>query len=103
MKCQKSKLFEQVKNRKRFSTKAQSISINTIVVAAIALVVMILIIMIATGNLRGFFDSTKNCQNNGAYCTTEKICASDGGRHLGQYDKSCTKDDEICCLSTSNS
>jgi hypothetical protein len=48
--------------------KAQGISINTIVIAAIALVVMILIVMIFTGNLGKWRKSEDSCQTNGGAC-----------------------------------
>ncbi len=56
--------------------KAQSISINTIVVAAIALVVMILIVMIFTNSFAGFNRSANACESSGAECVEE--CVSEG-------------------------
>ncbi len=48
--------------------KAQSISINTIVVAAIALVVMVVVIMIFTGKIINFNKQADACQNNRGTC-----------------------------------
>ena len=48
--------------------KAQSISINTIVVAAIALIVLVLIVIIFTGNITGFRTKTNSCFASGGFC-----------------------------------
>ncbi|MFH2019898.1 MAG: hypothetical protein ABIJ34_00640 [archaeon] len=85
--------------------KAQSISINTIVVAAIALIVMVLIMMIFTGNMSRFKRNTDSCENNGGTCiadnTVEENCAAPYGRVRGDY--SCYKGTEVdktkvCCV-----
>ena len=86
--------------------KAQSISINTIVVAAIALIVMVLIMMIFTGNMSRFKRNTDACENNGGRCidsdTTEEECPAPYGKIRGDY--SCYKGTEVdktkvCCVS----
>jgi len=84
--------------------KAQSISINTIVVAAIALVVMILIVMIFTGNMNRWRQSTDACSSNGGTCEPEdpytegyENCQGTYDRPLTQYSDSCGNN-KICCL-----
>ncbi|HII16786.1 TPA: hypothetical protein HA361_02635 [Candidatus Woesearchaeota archaeon] len=51
--------------------KAQGISINTIVIAAIALVVLVVVIAIFTGNLGSFATDLKNAKGD-----QTKICSS---------------------------
>ena len=68
MRCQKSNLFEQVRNR-RFRTRAQGISINTIIIAALALIVLVVLIAIFTGRL-GIWGQELDKQQN-------KKCVSD--------------------------
>ena len=48
--------------------KAQSISINTIVVAAIALIVLVVIIAIFGGQIRDFLAGTQSCASRGGKC-----------------------------------
>lgn len=86
--------------------KAQSISINTIVVAAIALVVMVLVVMIFTGNITKFRKSADACESNSGRC----INSDDVKDKCGQYfnsvrtDYNCYKlngdvdETKICCL-----
>jgi hypothetical protein len=90
--------------------KAQSISINTIIVAAIALIVLIVVILIFTGNLRGFRENTSLCQNNGGTCvgsTTD--CQGEYKQRMSQYDYidekntgGCTDQLKYCCLTLVN-
>jgi hypothetical protein len=88
--------------------KAQSISINTIVVAAIALVVMVLLILIVTQNLGGFRRSTASCESSGGSCISfedvSELCSRDNFKTV-RYDLACFngKDpdpDKVCCTST---
>ncbi|MFH2019897.1 MAG: hypothetical protein ABIJ34_00635 [archaeon] len=50
--------------------KAQSISINTVIVAAIALIVLIVVIAIFGGRTRIFANNVRDCttQGSGAHC-----------------------------------
>ena len=51
--------------------KAQSLSINTIVIAAIALFVMVLLIVIFVGNISNFRRNADSCGSNGGTCIDE--------------------------------
>ena len=84
------------------------ISINTIVVAAIALVVMVLLILIATQNLGGFRRKTSECQSFQGVCIDREDavdnCNKDNFKTI-RYDLVCFngKDidlDKVCCVST---
>ena len=88
--------------------KAQSISINTIVVAAIALVVMVLIVMIFTGNITKFRKGANDCYANGGKCINsddiKETCSGEYQRVRGDYV--CYKingdpdPNKACCLTT---
>lgn len=85
--------------------KAQSISINTIVAAAIALVVMILIVMIFTNSFAGFNRSANACQSNGGNCVESDECVSDDIKiRQVRTDLICygfdgeRAKDEVCCV-----
>ncbi|AJF61599.1 TPA: hypothetical protein HA239_04090 [Candidatus Woesearchaeota archaeon] len=56
--------------------KAQSISINTIVVAAIALIVLVVLIAIFGGRIRNFGEDSRSCQSQGGVGCFES-CDSD--------------------------
>jgi hypothetical protein len=85
--------------------KAQSISINTIVVAAIALIVMILIVMIFTGNITKWRRSADSCQSNGGSCidkdNIDTDCSGDYNQVRREY--TCFKgtevdNEKVCCV-----
>jgi hypothetical protein len=88
--------------------KAQSISINTIVVAAIALVVMVLVVMIFTGNMSRFRRNADACENNRGVCINvddiQEKCSGD--YKIVRRDYVCYKisgeadTSRVCCLST---
>ena len=88
--------------------KAQSISINTIVIAAIALTVMILIILITTGSIGNFRRSADSCEVNGGQCIDNddigELCDSNDYK-LVKREYNCYKgrdvdDTKVCCVST---
>ena len=57
--------------------KAQSISINTIVVAAIALIVLVVLIAIFGGKLKDFGQGTRSCQSQGGLSQCYDSCSED--------------------------
>ena len=90
------------------SKKAQSISINTIVVAAIALFVMALLIVIFVGNITNWRKNTDSCGSNGGTCIDADDINDDCS---GTYDrvrrdyhcyniKGDFDEDKVCCVST---
>lgn len=56
------------------SKKAQSISINTIVIAAIALIVLVVIIAIFGGQIRKFLTGASACSTQGGECLERIDC-----------------------------
>jgi hypothetical protein len=52
------------------SKKAQGMTINVIIIAAIALLVLVILVIIFTGRTGMFAKESGNCVNNGGTCTT---------------------------------
>jgi len=84
--------------------KAQGISINTIIIAAIALIVLVVLVAIFTGELGKWIigvkgatgDSTKDCdaQNTNYRLMTVDQCNNAKGKIIASKD---TEGDQICC------
>ena len=66
--------------------RGQSISINTIIVAAIALAVLVVLFAIFTGRLGGF---TKGVQETDTCAQKCLSINADVGKTLTEFDKSC--------------
>jgi hypothetical protein len=88
--------------------KAQGISINTIIIAAIALIVLVVLVAIFTGRLGGFSLGVANCEDKGGTCesytaseTTAIACDRVGGaplRNTNCEDSAIGDNDGICCI-----
>ncbi len=83
------------------SKKAQNISINVIIVAALALVVLVIISILTTGRLFSFSKSSHDCVNNGGICSD--YGCDEGYRQYGNYKcydspSSKTPNDQVCCI-----
>lgn len=65
--------------------KAQSISINTIVVAAIALLVLVVMIAIFGGRIRIFGQEARSCINQGGVEGCYTSCTDDGIKNEPNY------------------
>lgn len=79
------------------SKKAQGISINTIIIAAIALIVLVVLVMIFTGRMGAWVGGVDSCINKGGECQT--ICTSEQTEITGT---DCEKEDSNtpkCCMS----
>ncbi len=82
--------------------KAQGISINAIILAAIALIVLVVLVAIFTGRLGGFItdvkggtgDSTQTCSAQSATFEPVDVCNSKKGITIASSDKEGGK---ICC------
>ena len=89
------------------SNKAQSISINTIVIAAIALIVLVVIIAIFGGRIRDFLAGTRSCISAGGECF-EGTCAEygtsvGGGIYTSFPGTNCDDSAQKCCIPLVNS
>jgi hypothetical protein len=74
--------------------KAQSISLNAIVVAALALLVLIVLALIFTGKIKMFGSEAKKCGNSGGMC--ESLCEAN------EVEISNTECPIKCCLDTTD-
>ena len=89
--------------------KSQSISINTIIVAAIALAVLVVLFMIFTGRFKIFSEGVKGSDlscNDGCkiagYASGSSSSDSCNNRLVGSYrDVDPQKNEVCCCLRTS--
>ena len=77
--------------------KAQSISINTIVIAAIALIVLVVIIAIFGGSIKDFVTGVKDCETLGGDCVEGDECPDEEGTLYTSYKSTDCGDGWICC------
>jgi len=77
--------------------KAQGISMNVIVIAALALLVLVIVALVTTGRLGIFSRGVNDCKNQGGVCRTS--CLEGETEYSGV---SCPDTDEglaqVCCL-----
>ena len=62
--------------------KGQGLSLNTIIIAAIALLVLVVLVMIFTGRMSVFTGGVSGCVNQGGKCNSydnEVACTNAGG------------------------
>ena len=75
--------------------KAQGISMNVIIIAAIALLVLVILSVIFIGRMGKFGTETGSCTSQGGSCINEPFCPSGSI----QRDLKCADEDQICCIS----
>ena len=96
--------------------KAQGISINTIIIAAIALIVLVVLVAVFTGRLGGFISGVESCQDKGGTCksylSTDTPPANTAGNECGnaaplrgtecenpdKFTKTGSDDKATCCV-----
>jgi len=74
--------------------KAQGISINVIIIAAVALIVLIVLVAIFTGRLGVFSSGVASCADKGGSCQMPP-CTGDTTILRGT---DCDRDGMVCCL-----
>jgi hypothetical protein len=103
-KCQKSKIFEPVRKKKNFRTKAQGLPLNIIIIAVIALIVLGVVVYIFYNQIKktasGFEETrerTQVCQVG--FLGDEKCVKESDGCETGWEEVSgrCDGENEICC------
>lgn len=73
----------------------QAFSIETVVIAALALIVLIVIVLIFTGKIGEFSKQSESCTIKGGTCIPhQEPCTLPG------YDYQCPSTEEHCCLKT---
>jgi hypothetical protein len=83
--------------------KAQSLSMNTIIIAALALLVLIIIALIFTGRIKLTREGIDACASNGGSCIekTATACTGTNDKTLGYVCLGSDKKpdpNQICCL-----
>ena len=77
--------------------KGQGISLNAIIIAALALLVLVVLAMVFTGRLGVFTQEAKSCATMGGTCVADEIdCSGEEERVMSRY--SCTDETSVCCL-----
>jgi len=80
--------------------KAQGISMNVIIIAAIALLVLVILSVIFIGRMGSFGKATSNCESQGGLCRQSPCSQFDG--LTSHPSLSCGDDpDIVCCLAIS--
>lgn len=85
--------------------KGQGISLNVVIIAAIALIVMVVLIMVFTGKIGTFTKETASCDSQGGSCVSDiDGCEGDFEKKMAKYicdeDGDGEPDDDlVCCLS----
>jgi len=77
--------------------KRANLSLNTIVIAALALIVLIVLVLVFTGKVRIFRDNTlPTCKDQGGKCLTDFAGSIDGvcdnDKPIRMYTRGCTSD-----------
>jgi hypothetical protein len=99
------KWYDMLRTKLR-SRKAVSISMNTIVVAAIALVVLIVLIVVFSSRLGIFNRGMNDCKDKGGECLDNAnndgnvVCIRQGGTPIGPCYNTETgeKLNQVCCV-----
>ena len=74
--------------------KAQGISMNVIIIAAIALIVLVILSMIFIGRMGSFSEASEDCRKLGGTCNAEQCSALDLQTHpTGECEG-----DNNCCM-----
>ena len=66
--------------------KAQGLSINTIIIALIALLVLVVVIAILTGNIKIFTGTTTSCNSRQGVCEWPSSCTPPSHVSIGNTD-----------------
>ena len=81
--------------------KGQGISLNVIVVAAIALLVLVILSVIFVGRIGTFGEKAADCEQKGGKCIAGVVCRGDAGEKWIKFtDGKCDQSDGayVCCI-----
>lgn len=73
--------------------KAQSLSMNTIILAVLALIVLVVLVMIFTGKAGQFSKETASCTTKGGTCLPK-----DQPCQAPAPFSTCAEKDTVCCM-----
>lgn len=101
----------------KLKKKSQGISLNVIIIAAIALIVLVILVLIFTGRIGLFTREVSACTNAGGTCvdlgtydTADEACQTVFGRYSKSMAQECTKTvdgkqvadpSKVCCVRAS--
>ena len=74
--------------------KAQGISLNVIIIAAIALLVLVILSVIFMGRMGTFGREASDCENKGGKCLSE--CDDDYPTRYTAW--TCPAEEDVCCI-----
>ena len=80
--------------------KAQGISINSIIIAAIALLVLVVLAVMFIGRMGIFSATADTCESNGGVCKADTVAACPLVERIPHLSDNCLKKDStkpICC------
>ncbi len=73
--------------------KAQGMSMNVIIIAALALIVLVILAVVFMNKIGGFVTETDSCENNGGRCVYN---APAGSNPCGEYEAKKSGRSYIC-------
>lgn len=76
------------------SRKAQGLSLNTIIIAALALIVLVVLSVIFIGKTNQFSQEVKDCRNKGGKCFD--ACGIDDAEDYPTRIASCSEEQDCC-------
>ena len=76
--------------------RAQGLSLETLVIAAIVIIVLVVLVAIFTGRMGPWVQSVENCQDkNGACVDDATACSAPNAVIRGT---NCDREDKVCCV-----
>ena len=85
----------------KFKRKSQGMSINIVVVAALALIVLVVLASIFSGRVRLFSQGLDDCESKQGHCVFPTQGCS---QNEGKLNAKCQyKDKTVCCIGVSDS
>ena len=82
--------------------KAQGISMNVIIIAALALLVLVILSVIFMGRMGSWGTDVNSCENKGGKCFTVDCGTGTAAEYPTPYPSwKCSPDTEKCCVKVS--
>jgi competence protein ComGC len=75
--------------------KAQGLSLNTIIIAALVIMVLVILILVFTDRMGNFSSQAESCQAKGGACREK--CNDDEMKAVGTLAGDCPEG-QICCI-----
>jgi uncharacterized membrane protein YqiK len=76
--------------------KAQGLSLNVVIIAAIALVVLVVLVTIFTGQIGGWVQQTEECSSKGGDCFDSASECRESGDYAAVVPGGCPGE-QVCC------